>query len=276
MKLSFAFSPCPNDTFMFEPIVNQRIDLRGIEFDIVLDEVEQLNLAAQKGQYDISKLSFNAFTQLTDEYQLLESGCALGKNCGPLVIAKETFDPSELSNKVVAIPGENTTAHLLLSILAPDIKEKRVIVFSEIEDAVINGEVDAGLIIHESRFTYEEKGLKKIIDLGTYWEDTTHTPIPLGGIAIRRDLPDDVKAKVNQILFDSIKYAFDHPKSGLEYIRCHAQEMDEEVMYKHIDLYVNDYSQQLGEEGRGSIMHLFNKMKSLGRLATVPKEIFVD
>lgn len=275
MKLTFAYSPCPNDTFMFEPIVNQRIDLRGLEFDIILDEVEQLNLAAQEHKYNISKISFNAFTKLTDSYQLLTSGSALGRNCGPLIIAKETFNLEDLKDKTIAIPGVNTTANLLLDIAVPNIRHKKTIVFSEIENAVLSGEVDAGLIIHENRFTYESKGLKKIIDLGAFWESQTQTPIPLGGIAIQRELDDEIKQKVNAILFDSIKYAFEHPKSGIEYISCHAQEMDTEVMYKHINLYVNEYSQDLGREGKASVVHLFDKLVEMNRLDVRPNNIFV-
>lgn len=276
MNLTFAFSPCPNDTFMFEPIVNNRIDTMGIEFEIVLDEVEQLNLAAQESKYDISKLSFNAFTKLTNYYQLLHSGSALGRNCGPLIISMEDHVPSDLKEITIAIPGEHTTANLLLDIAVPNVKEKKVIVFSEIEEAVHQGKVDAGLIIHESRFTYAQKGLKKIIDLGEYWESEYGLPIPLGGIAIKKDLPEDIKSKVNKVLFDSIQYAFKHPDSGKDYIKCHAQEMDEEVMYQHINLYVNEYSQDLGKEGKASIDFLFEKLLAMGRIEHLPERYLVS
>ncbi len=257
MKLTFAFSPCPNDTFMFEPMVNARIDLNGFEFTFVLDDVENLNKSAINGQHDITKLSFNAYTRLSDSYQLLTSGSALGSNCGPLLISKTPLGNSPIGKIKIAVPGFNTTAYLLLKYAFPNLEYVEEMLFSDIEGAVASGKVDAGVIIHENRFTYQHKGLHKIMDLGEYWEKDTNSPIPLGGIAIKRSLPEDVKLKLNNILFESIKFAFEHPTSGLDFIKSNAQEMDENVMFSHINLYVNNYSQDLGDAGKNAIFVLF-------------------
>ena len=261
---------------MFEPIISGRIDTMGIQFEIVHDEVEQLNKAAFDRKYDISKLSFNAFTKVTDEYQLLSAGAALGKNCGPILIAKNPIPLAELADKTIAIPGVNTTANLMMSLALPHANQKEIIVFSDIEEAVLSGKVDAGLIIHESRFTYKAKGLKKLLDVGEYWEEETKTPIPLGGITIAKDLNDDIKQKVNSIVAASVAYAFEYPKSGIAYIKEHAQEMDENVMFAHINLYVNEYSKDLGKEGRSSIRRLFEKMQHMGHIVNFNESIFVQ
>ena len=257
MRLSLSFSPCPNDTFIFEPIVNKRIDLEGLEFDITLDDVENLNKAAINHLPDITKLSFNAFTSLADHYQLLNSGSALGNNCGPLLISKEEISLTDIPNLNIAIPGYHTTAFLLLKYAFPKVNNITEMLFSDIEDAVLSGKHDAGLIIHENRFTYHLKGLKKVMDLGEYWETQTRSPIPLGGIVLRRSFDAKLKLKVNRILFNSIKFAFENPGSGMSYIRQHAQVMDERVMQSHIDLYVNDYSKDLGINGKNAIIKLF-------------------
>jgi 1,4-dihydroxy-6-naphthoate synthase len=257
MKLTFAFSPCPNDTFMFEPMVNARIDLLGFDFAYVLDDVENLNKSAILGLHDITKLSFNAYTRLSDIYQLLTSGSALGNNCGPLLISKRPIDDVPIEKLKIAVPGFNTTAYLLLKYAFPNLEHVQELLFSDIENAVANGKVDAGVIIHENRFTYSNKGLHKIIDLGEYWENKTNSPIPLGGIAVKRSLPEEVKQKLNYILFQSIKFAFENPTSGIDFIKSNAQEMDENVMFSHINLYVNNYSKDLGDDGKNAINVLF-------------------
>lgn len=257
MRLSLSFSPCPNDTFIFEPIVNNRIDLEGLAFDITLDDVENLNKAAINHIPDITKLSFNAFTSLSDHYQLLNSGSALGNYCGPLLIAKDKLAIEDIPNLKIAIPGVNTTAYLLLKFAFPKVHFITEMLFSDIEEAVLSGKCDAGLIIHENRFTYHLKGLTKIMDLGEYWEQTTGSPIPLGGIVLRRSFDENLKSKVNRVLFNSIRYAFENPGSGMPYIRQHAQEMDENVMLSHINLYVNDYSKDLGPNGKNAVKRLF-------------------
>lgn len=276
MTITFAYSPCPNDTFMFEPIFSGKIDTRGIHFEVIHDEVEQLNLASFTRTYDVSKLSFNAFTKVIDRYQMLQSGAALGENCGPILVAKEPISADELSGKKVAIPGINTTANLMLSLALPEVGNKVEIVFSDIEQAVLTGVVDAGLIIHESRFTYADKGLVKLLDVGEYWEETTGTPIPLGGIAVARDLPEELKSAISDIIRESVAYAFAHPTSGIDYIKQHAQEMDEAVMYAHIDLYVNEYSKTLGSKGRDSIKVLIDKLVAKGLLQSPSEQLFVD
>ena len=271
-KFSFAFSPCPNDTFMFEAIFNNRIDLRGYKFDIHLDDVSQLNRSAVKGQFDISKISYSAYSLVSHQYQLLNSGSALGHNCGPLLIAKSKIDGKDIKNCSVAIPGANTTANLLLSLAFPDLSNKKEYIFSEIEDAIVKGDVDLGLIIHENRFTYEKRGLVKIQDLGEYWESTTKCPIPLGGIAVKRLLPQSVKEDIEAILKDSIQFAFSNKEKVQAYVASHSQEMNEKVMQSHIDLYVNQQSILLDALAKQGIELLIEEIKYLypGRIIQYP------
>jgi len=274
-KLSLGFSSCPNDTFIFDAMIHGKIDTEGLEFELFIGDVEELNRKAFHNELAITKISYNAYTRLTDNYILLDSGSALGENCGPLIIANDRFDIKDLASKKIAIPGINTTANLLLSVAFPEVKNKVEMIFSDIEKSVIEGQVDAGLIIHESRFTYEEKGLKKIIDLGEYWENLTGTPTPLGGIIAQRNLGNDLLHKINRVLKRSVQFAFDNPKSGIDFIRQHSQEMSEEVMYKHIGLYVNNYTLDLGDAGRKSVETLFNKAKQLGLIKAIEKDLFL-
>jgi 1,4-dihydroxy-6-naphthoate synthase len=243
---------------MFAPIVHRKIDLRGYEFYIVMEDVEYLNKSALKQSLDITKLSFNAFSHVDGHYQLLQSGSALGHQCGPLLISQKPYAPEEVGQLKIAVPGYHTTAYMLLKYAFPDIQHTEELLFSDIEQAVLSGQVDAGVIIHENRFTYSQKGLHKIMDLGEFWENRTGTPIPLGGIAVRRALPEEVKKDVDQIIFDSVAYAMDHPDSGWEFIRCHAQEMDNEVMKSHIQLYVNAESRRLSDKGKQAIYTLYD------------------
>lgn len=274
-KYSFAFSPCPNDTFMFEAIVNKRIDLKGYEFDIKLDDVAQLNQSAIQGQFDISKISYNAYSLVSDQYQLLKSGSALGHNCGPLLIAKNEIAIEDLGAYTVAIPGLNTTANLLLSLAFPQLVKKKEYIFSDVEDALVKGEVDLGLIIHENRFTYEGRGLVKVKDLGEYWETKTHCPIPLGGIGIKRSIPQEIKEDVEEILKESIRYAFANREIVQPYITCHAQEMDEKVMQSHIDLYVNEQSIVLDNQAKQGIERLISEIKGLYPDRNIKEPIFI-
>ncbi len=258
MKLTLGFSPCPNDTFMFDALVHQKVDTEGLEFDVVLEDVETLNRMALERQLDITKLSFNAFLHASSDYILLQSGSALGMNCGPLVISK--IDKSQLNaNSKVAIPGKYTTANSLFKLAFPTYTNTCEFIFSEIEDAVLNGDVEAGVIIHENRFTYEQKGLQKVMDLGEYWESETKLPIPLGGIAISRTFSSEIQQKVQRVLKRSIEFAFKNPKSSEEYVCQYAQEMSYDVMQKHIQLYVNEYSVSLDDEGRKAIVYLFER-----------------
>jgi 1,4-dihydroxy-6-naphthoate synthase len=281
MKLTLGFSPCPNDTFIFDALIHHKIDTEGLEFEVYYDDVETLNQKAVRGELDITKLSYHAFAYVANQYVLLDAGSALGFGVGPMLICRD--DPETLYSQLttdnpqlkIGIPGKYTTANFLLGLAFPNATNKVELVFSDIENAVLEGRVDAGLIIHENRFTYQDKGLKKIIDLGDYWEKETGCAIPLGGIVANRNLPLDVQHKINRVLRKSVEFAFANPKSGLDFIRQHAQEMSEEVMYKHIDLYVNKYSIDLGEEGRKAIKLLFDTALEKGIIPSIEKEIFL-
>ncbi|NCD68599.1 menaquinone biosynthesis family protein [Mucilaginibacter agri] len=281
MKLTLGFSPCPNDTFIFDALIHHKIDTEGLDFEVFYDDVETLNQKAFRGELDITKLSYHAFAYMVNQYALLDAGSALGFGVGPMLICKG--DPEELRERLktegtsvkIGIPGKYTTANFLLGLAFPEATNKEEIVFSGIEDAVLDGTIDVGLIIHENRFTYQDKGLKKIIDLGDYWEKETGCAIPLGGIVVNRKLPLDIQHKVNRLIRKSVEFAFANPKSGLEFIRSHAQEMSEEVMYKHIELYVNKYSVDLGEEGRKAIQLMFDTAKEKGIIPEITNDIFV-
>ncbi len=277
MKLTLAFSPCPNDCFMFDAIVNKRIDLEGLDFDVRLADVEALNKAAFAGEVDVTKLSYHAYAYCAGAYVLLDAGSALGRNCGPLLISKRLISTEEVASGAlrIAIPGKYTTANFLLGLAFPAARDRTELLFSDIEGAVLDGRFDAGLIIHESRFTYAARGLEKIVDLGEFWEAETGAPIPLGGIVIRRSLPDAIKQAVNRVVRRSVEYAFAHRTASLPFVREHAQEMSEEVMYQHIDLYVNEYSVDLGPEGRRAVELLFEKARALGVIPPIEPSLFL-
>lgn len=271
-KLKLAFSPCPNDTFIFDAMVHHKIDTEGLEFEYYMADVEELNQAAFKYEPDICKVSYHAYLYLIEKYVLLHAGSALGNDVGPLFISKNIINQADFSKLKVAIPGKYTTAHLLLSILFPEIVNKTEIIFSDIENKVLNNEFDAGVIIHENRFTYHERGLKLIADLGKEWFKLTNQAIPLGGIVVKRDLPDNLKQSINRVLKRSVEYAFANPESGKDFIRCNAQEMSEEVMYKHIKLYVNEFTRNLGDRGKKAIITLFEKAVEKGLLSEFPQK----
>ena len=277
MTLSLGFSPCPNDCFMFDAIVNRRIDLEGLEFAVRLADVEALNTAAFAGEPDVTKLSYHAYAYCASSYVLLDAGSALGRSCGPLLISKRVIAKEDVAagGLHIAIPGKYTTANFLLGLAFPEAQDKTELVFSAIEAALLAERFDAGLIIHENRFTYEAKGLRKIIDLGEFWERDTGAPIPLGGIAIRRSLPDEVKRRVNRVLRRSVEFAFAHRSASLDFVRAHAQEMSEDVMYRHIDLYVNEYSVDLGADGRRAVELLFEKAAETGIVPPVHNSLFL-
>lgn len=258
-----AISPCPNDTFIFYAMLHNKVDCEGLQFDPVFADVEMLNNEAAGGRYDITKLSFHAWLLLRDKYLLLDSGAALGKGCGPLLIAKKYMTNDELSKQLVAIPGEHTTAHLLLKIFYPEIKNKSHLLFSEIEKAILNNDVGAGVIIHENRFTYAAKGLLKIADLGECWENETNSPIPLGGIFTAKEKGEEFNASINRIVHRSILYACENVKETMDFVRLMAQEMNDDVIQQHIDLYVNDFTLSLGAEGNKAIDLLTKKINSL-------------
>jgi len=277
MTLTLGFSPCPNDCFMFDAIVHRRVDLEGLEFAPHLADVEALNTAAFAGQADVTKLSYHAYAYCARDYVLLDAGSALGRNCGPLLISKRPIVTDEVrrGQLTIAIPGRYTTANLLLGLAFPGARRTTELVFSDIEGAVLDGRFDAGLIIHENRFTYAAKGLRKVIDLGEFWEAETGAPIPLGGIVVRRSLSDDVQRAVSRVLRRSVEFARAHRDASLPFVREHAQEMSEAVMYQHIDLYVNDYSVDLGAEGRGAVGLLFERAAAAGVIPAVRQSLLL-
>ena len=264
MKLTLGFSPCPNDTFIFDALVHQQIETDGLSFDVVLEDVETLNQWALEGKLDITKLSFPALFRSLDNYTLLNAGSALGKGVGPLLVRKKgtTISSNEIKDQLIAIPGINTTANLLLSFAYPEASRKHPMLFSEIEDAVANGHADLGVIIHENRFTYQQKGLEKMADLGDIWEQRMNTPIPLGGIAVNQSVKRSIALKVQELIRQSLEFAFANYPQVSDYVKQHSQTMSEEVMRQHIQLYVNNYSLDLGEEGRKAIAVLHSVFKS--------------
>lgn len=280
MELTLGFSSCPNDTFIFDALLHGKIDTEGLTFVPVIEDVESLNHKANQHLLDITKLSYHAYAYLTHQYKLLNAGSALGFGVGPLLIRNSEFriQNSELwlnSELKVGIPGRLTTANFLLSIAYPELKNKVEMVFSEIEGALLSGEIDLGLIIHENRFTYESKGLKKVRDLGEYWEELSGAAIPLGGIVVSRKFDEATQMKIDRVLRRSIEFAFANRKSSFDFVRAHSQEMSEEVMYKHIDLYVNEYSIDLGAEGIRAIHTLFDKAVEQGVIEKYESDFLV-
>ena len=272
--LTLGFSPCPNDTFMFDALVNEKIDTNGFTFDVRLSDIEKLNQQAIKGELDITKISFGVYLRIKDTYELLTAGSALGIGVGPLLISKKEFSNPQKEIKTIAIPGKNTTAYFLFKMFYPELNDIREIIFSDIERAVLEGEVDAGVIIHENRFTYQLKGLKKVSDLGELWENKTGQPIPLGGIAIKRNLDDAIKRNVNALIRKSVEFAFANPEESSDYVAKHAQEMSEEVRKKHIQLYVNNFSIDIGEIGKNAILKFFD-IENSNEIDKQNKNLFV-
>lgn len=259
MKLTLGFSPCPNDTFLFDAMIHKKIDVEGLEFDVIITDVEDLNKKSLNHELDISKLSFHAFMHCYKSYILLNTGGALGENCGPLLISRDRNHTPSI-NDVVAIPGRFTTANLLMKIILPEVNKRKEMIFSDIERNVISGDVDLGVIIHESRFTYRSKGLYKILDLGEYWQQITSLPIPLGGIVIKRSFNKLIQKKFQRVLRRSIDFALNNPESSYQFISSNSQEISREVIKSHIDLYVNKFSVNFGVEGKRSIIELFQRM----------------
>jgi len=258
MKLSLGFSPCPNDTFIFDALVNNKIDTGGLSFDIILEDVETLNKWALQDKLDITKLSYGVLPLVLDKYLVLNSGSALGRGVGPLLISNTNRKILNVEENLIAIPGQNTTAHLLFSTAYPDAKKKVFLRYDEIENFVLEDK-GLGVIIHENRFTYAARGLHKIVDLGDYWEKKTGKPIPLGGIVVKRSINEEISIQVDKLIQQSIEYACKHNSSSLtEFVKINAQEMNEEIMKMHIGLYVNDFSISLKDEGRAAVVQLLN------------------
>ncbi|MCU0366654.1 MAG: 1,4-dihydroxy-6-naphthoate synthase [Bacteroidales bacterium] len=275
MRLTLGFSPCPNDTFIFEALVHRRVDTEGIEYDWFLADVEELNRRALDGSVDITKMSFHAYAWAANNYLLLDSGSALGRNNGPLVVSRRKIYPDELNDALIAIPGRYTTANLLFSIFWPGAQRKREYLFSDIPEAVLSGEADAGLIIHETRFTYQAMGLQKVADTGEEWDRLTGLPIPLGGIVVHRSVSDDTAARVNRTIRRSLEYARANPSASLDFIRKNARELEAEVTREHINLYVNDFSLSLGKEGREAVERLFAVAYERKVTGALPERIFL-
>lgn len=286
MKLSLGFSPCPNDTFIFDALVNHKIDTEAFEFETVLADVETLNQWALQGKLDITKLSFPALFSSLNHYTLLNAGSALGKGVGPLLVTKSEVrcTMSEVNSMLIALPGENTTANLLFSFAYPEAENKTFMRFDLIEDFVLSGSKTPpseglgealGVIIHENRFTYQQKGLHKIVDLGEYWEERMKLPIPLGGIAVNQSVKRAAALKVNELIRKSLDFAFKNYPLIPDYVKQHSQEMSEEVMRQHIELYVNNFSINLGEEGKKAItvlLEVFKQSRSSEKLVLLQSE----
>lgn len=275
MKLTLGFSPCPNDTFIFHGIANRKVDTEGLDFEIFMDDVEDLNKAAFEGKASVLKLSIHACAHVSAKYQILDSGGAMGRGNGPLLISKREIKLEDIDNLLIAIPGIYTTANLLLSIFRPKAVNRKVYLFSDIPDAVLNGEADAGVIIHETRFTYREKGLIRIADLGLLWEEITGHPVPLGAIAIQRGIPENVAISVNRIIRRSIEYAKNNISETYEFIKQYSQETSDDVIRKHIALYVNNYTESMGQEGREAVKDMFRRAADAGVIPAPGEEIFL-
>ncbi|MEC4686334.1 MAG: 1,4-dihydroxy-6-naphthoate synthase [Nitrospirota bacterium] len=272
-EVSLGFSTCPNDTFIFHPIVHGKIDTGEIVFRERLGDVEELNQMALRGELDVTKVSCHALGHLLKDYCLLRSGGALGKGCGPLVVAREKIGIEELKGKRIAIPGRLTTAFLLLCLYDPEFEGHAIpMPFHRIMESVKTGEADAGLIIHEGRFTYPMYGLTEVMDLGKWWEEGTGLPIPLGGIVARRSLGKEMTGRIERLISEGIKYSRSHPEEPVKYIRLHAQEMSDRVIRQHIELYVNEFSTDVGEEGQKAVETLIVKARKKGLLpeTTIP------
>jgi 1,4-dihydroxy-6-naphthoate synthase len=275
MKLTLGFSPCPNDTFIFDAMVHGRIDTEGLEFDYLLSDVEELNRKAITGELDITKMSFYAYAYASANYLILDSGSALGHRNGPLLISKHKIDTSNLNKLRIAIPGKYTTANMLFSIAWPDAVNKTEYLFSSIEDALLKEEVDAGLIIHETRFTYNKRGLHKVADMGEFWEKLTGLPIPLGTIVASRRLPEEVALKVNRIIRRSLEFAYHNSIASYDFVVANAREMDSTVMNNHIKLFVNKFTLNLGKDGKKAISELYRIAGEKGILPALPDSIFL-
>ena len=273
--ITLAISPCPNDTFMFWAMLNKQIDASGLTFNVKMLDIDRLNHVAAEQEFDMVKISYANYPNISSSYQLLTSGSALGFGNGPLLVSRRRIYPDEIPCLRIAIPGKNTTANMLLTIAYPSIAVKREYLFSDIEEVVLSDEADAGLLIHETRFTYQRKGLRKILDLGEYWEKTASLPLPLGGIAVRRNFSQDVKQKLNITLMESVRYALQNPHLPEQFVKKHAQEMDIDVCRKHIKLYVNDFSIDLGDEGKKAVSTLFERGIAARYLSNITEPVFV-
>ncbi len=283
MNLTLGFSPCPNDTYIFDALVNKKIDTGGFTFDVVMEDVQTLNEMAMAGKLDISKISFGSLPLVLEKYVTLNAGAALGNGVGPLLISSLPIPEPAIRQCVIAIPGRHTTAHVLFSLAYPDAANKVFLRYDEIEDFVLSNTgtlqniqaVKLGVIIHENRFTYQDKGLRKITDLGEYWETETGLPVPLGGIVAKRSLPVEVAVRVEQLIRESVEYSRAQGNELSDFIRENAQEMSAEVMQMHIDLYVNDFTIDLGEAGKNAVKKFVQVHSSINKLPVEMEKVFL-
>jgi 1,4-dihydroxy-6-naphthoate synthase len=275
MKLTLGFSPCPNDTFVFNALVHGKLNTEGLEFDYFLADIEELNRNAFASRAEVIKISYHAYAYVAQDYLILDSGSAIGKKNGPLLVAKNEIEPEKINESRIAIPGKYTTANLLFSMAWPGALNKAEYLFSDIEDVVLRGDADAGLIIHETRFTYQKKGLVKIGDMGEYWENMTKLPIPLGVICIKRSVPHETALLVNTLIRQSLEYSYKDAMSAYDFVKDNAQEMDNEALNNHIKLYVNDLTLNLGEEGRNAVRSLLDTAAALKVIPEIPSNIFL-
>lgn len=273
--ITLGISPCPNDTFIFHALLHGLIDDNPFRFLLHMEDVETLNRLGRDAILDVTKISFHMYGHLREEYVLLNSGAALGRGCGPLLIARPGNSFEEIKDKAIAVPGRFTTANLLLQLMTGGHENVREIRFDKIVDAVASGAVAAGLIIHETRFTYQEKGLIPLIDLGQWWENRTGRPIPLGGIIARRNLGESVIRRLDEMIRESILYARKHPEASKRFIKEHAQELSDEVIKSHVDLYVNDFSVGLGKEGRTAVESLLRAGELLSIIPKSDKSLWI-
>ncbi|HRW20761.1 MAG TPA: 1,4-dihydroxy-6-naphthoate synthase [Bacteroidales bacterium] len=275
-NFNLGISPCPNDTFIFYALINNKIDTKGFKFNVVFKDVEQLNYMALEGGLDICKLSYHAFAKASKQYQLLKSGGAFGIKNGPMIVSKSKIYPDEIPYIKIAVPGLNTTAMMLLQLTYPDIKEPEIYVFNEIEDAVLSNQCDAGLLIHESRFTYQNKGLVRVLDLGELWYKNHHLPVPLGGISIKREIDSSIKLLINNLIKKSIDYASKNTEEAIRFAKQYASNMDTNIMLKHIDLYVNEFSLDVSTKGKEAVLFLFESAFANNLISKPLQPIFIE
>ena len=275
MKITLGFSPCPNDTFIFDAMVHGRVDTEGLEFDYFLADVEELNRRAFNSEGDITKISCHAYAYAAKNYRILDSGSALGFGNGPLVVSRKMIETYDLGMARIAIPGKYTTANLLFTIAWPEATNKTEYLFSDIVDILLKDEADAGLLIHETRFTYQRKGLVKVADLGEYWDKLTGLPIPLGFIVVNRRIPEGIAMKINRVLRRSVEYCLKNPQASADFVISNAKEIESDVLKNHIELFVNDFSIDLGETGKKAITSLFGLASLRGMTPPVPDDIFL-
>lgn len=276
MKLTLGFSTCPNDTFIFDALIHGKIDTEGLSFEVIMADVEELNRRAFLNALDVTKLSYHACARVAGRYSLLHAGSALGRGNGPLLISRRPLSPEEIISGKIAIPGRFTTANLLFSLFYPEALQKTEMLFSDIEDALLTGEADAGVIIHENRFTYTQRGLVKIADLGERWEEKTGLPIPLGGIVAANSLPLEVRQALNRVMHRSVAFAMAHPESSAEFVKTHARELNDVVIASHISLYVNDFTLDLGDEGIRAVTRLFDEASVKGIIHPLPGNFLLE